>query len=195
MPYLNQHLESKLPNPYKWLAYEYGPEWLIEALDLYDVREVPGPESNDRITGWAQELADSASNLEWLTDVYTDDGVPWCGLFVAICVHRAGYVVFPKLLSARAWANWGMESKTPELGDVLVFWRGSPDGWQGHTAFYVGEDASAYHCLGGNQSDRVCITRITKDRLITARRPVARPSGRVRRVFLDGVGDISKNEA
>lgn len=38
----------------------------------------------------------------------------------------------------------------------------------GDVALYVGEDAGAYHCLGGNQSDKVCITRIAKSRLSCA---------------------------
>ncbi|WP_051379816.1 hypothetical protein [Bradyrhizobium murdochi] len=52
------------------------------------------------------------------------------------------------------------------LGDVLTFKR---DG-DGHVALCVGEDA--YHCLGGNQSDQVCITRTAKSRPYKARRPI-----------------------
>jgi hypothetical protein len=42
------------------------------------------------------------------------------------------------------------------LGDVLAFVRNGG----GHVGLYVDEDASAYHVLGGNQSDRVSITRV-----------------------------------
>ena len=53
----------------------------------------------------------------------------------------------------------------------MVFWRGSPSGWKGHIGFYWAEDDDAYHILGGNQSNSVSVTRIAKERLITARWP------------------------
>jgi len=56
-------------------------------------------------------------------------------------------------------------------GAVLVFER--PGG--GHVGFYVGEDATAYHVLGGNQGDAVTIARIAKDRCIARRWPAGRP--------------------
>ena len=51
----------------------------------------------------------------------------------------------------------------------MTFWRGSRDGWQGHVGFYVGEYASAYHILGGNQGDAVNVKRFARDRFLTAR--------------------------
>ena len=54
---------------------------------------------------------------------------------------------------------------------MLVFTR--PGG--GHVGFYVGEDAAAYHILGGNQGDAVTIVRIVKSRYIARRWPEGRP--------------------
>ncbi|MEG8056929.1 hypothetical protein QP150_09490 [Sphingomonas sp. 22L2VL55-3] len=45
----------------------------------------------------------------------------------------------------------------------------------GHVGFYVGEDATAYHVLGGNQGDTVSVARIAKDRCIARRWPSGRP--------------------
>lgn len=79
------------------------------------------------------------------------------------------------------------------LGDILTFKRNGG----GHVTMYVGEDAGAYHCLGGNQSDKVCIARIAKGRLHSVARPifkVAQPPN-IRKIRLAASGTISRNEA
>ena len=64
------------------------------------------------------------------------------------------------------------------------------------SVLYVGDDHDAFHCLGGNQSDRVCVTRIAKSRLYTARRPLYRVQpANVRSIHLDTAGALSLNEA
>jgi len=73
-------------------------------------------------------------------------------------------------LGARKWNSFGKKT-SPRLGAVMVFWRESRNGWKGHVGFYWAEDADAYHILGGNQANSVCVTRISKDRLLTARWP------------------------
>ena len=75
---------------------------------------------------------------------------------------------------------------------MLVFVRNGG----GHVGLYVGEDATAYHVLGGNQSDGVTITRVAKERCIAARRlyAVAAPSN-VRPVQIGASGPLSTNEA
>jgi hypothetical protein len=96
-------------------------------------------------------------------------------------------------LGARQWLGFGTDVP-PQLGAVLVFWRGSRDGWTGHVGFYWGEDDSAFHVLGGNQSDAVTITRIEKARLLGARWPkgIAAP-GTLRRG--NSAPALSGNEA
>jgi uncharacterized protein (TIGR02594 family) len=96
--------------------------------------------------------------------------VPWCGLFVAACVDEAGIKPAPIAVRASAWATWGSPLLPKELavGAVLVFQR--PGG--GHVGFYVGEDATAYHVLGGNQGDAVTIARVAKSRCVARRWPL-----------------------
>lgn len=81
-------------------------------------------------------------------------------------------------------------------GAVMVFWRGSPSGTKGHVGFYWAEDDSAFHILGGNQSNSVSVTRIAKNRLISARWPDAGLSvdGQVRIAAANG-RLLSVNEA
>lgn len=177
---------ESLPPAYRWLVAEPGPKMLVEALDLYGTLEAPGEKDNPTILGWAAELGED------MGAPYAHDSIPWCGLYLAIVAKRAGKAP-PKIpLRALAWAGFGAPSSVPMLGDVLVFTRKGG----GHVALYVGEDPHAYHCLGGNQSDAVTVTRIAKSRLFVARRPSYRVQpANVRRVFLSPAGALSQNEA
>lgn len=175
----------KLPAPYAWLGREPGPRVLLEALALFGTRETPGAASNPAILAWARETG--------LARDYVNDGIAWCGLFVATVVKRAGFEPVAAPLWARNWAKFGTAADKASLGDVLVF---SRDGG-GHVGLYVGEDASAFHVLGGNQSDQVCVSRIAKARCIAVRRcpwKIAQPSN-VRPVRLAAGGALSTNEA
>jgi uncharacterized protein (TIGR02594 family) len=111
---------------------------------------------------------------------------------MAVIAKRAGKDVPKSPLWALSWATFGKPANRPMLGDVLTFKRNGG----GHVSLYVGEDSSGYHCLGGNQSDAVTITRIAKSRLHSARRPIynVQPAN-VRSVTLASTGAISTNEA
>ncbi|SFU93326.1 TIGR02594 family protein [Methylobacterium sp. 174MFSha1.1] len=179
-------MSPKLPAPYAWLANETGPKVLLEALALFGTKETPGSASNPVILGWAREVGVARD--------YANDGIAWCGLFVAAVVKRAGFEPVKAPLWARNWGTWGTKAAAPSLGDVLVFERA---GGGGHVGFYVGEDATAYHVLGGNQSDQVCVSRILKSRCLAVRRcpwKFAQPAN-VRPVRLAAGGALSTNEA
>jgi uncharacterized protein (TIGR02594 family) len=162
------------------------PRMVVEARKLLGTIETPGSGNNPTILAWANEVG--------LERVYTADSVPWCGLFMATVAHRAGKTLPLDPLWALNWEHFGTPAGQPCLGDVLVFVR---DGG-GHVTMYVGEDhAGYYHCLGGNQSDKVCVERIAKSRLHGARRPpfnLAMPAS-CRPIVLDAAGAISSNEA
>jgi uncharacterized protein (TIGR02594 family) len=174
-----------MANIYQWLKSEKSPKILIEALKLLGIKEVPGAGDNIEILKWAESLG--------LEKDYRKDDIPWCGLFVAYVVHQAGFEPVQKPLWARNWANFGTKETFAMLGDILVFVR---DGG-GHVGIYVGEDKTAYHVLGGNQSDMVCITRIRKERCVAIRRTpwkIAQPDN-IRVIKLEGTGALSVNEA
>ena len=168
--------------------------WYDEARRLQGTREVPGRRSNPVIIDWATGLGSSGNVLP--ID-YDDDDIPWCGLFVGHCVGSTLPVErLPRnILGARNWLSFGVQT-APRLGAVLVFWRGSPSGWQGHVGFYDGEDANAWHVLGGNQSNAVNVTRIAKNRLLGARWPATADTLQTatRHVTADG-RPISTDEA
>jgi uncharacterized protein (TIGR02594 family) len=141
-----------------FLKNEKAPRVIVEAVHLIGVQEIVGRQHNPIILDWAKEV-----NLPQ----YTNDEIPWCGLFVAVVVKRAGFEVVKDPLWARNWNNFGTKQSTAMLGDILIFTR---PGGGGHVGFYAGEDDTCYHVLGGNQSNRVNVTRILKSRCIGIRR-------------------------
>lgn len=122
---------------------------------------------------------------------------PWCGDFVETCISQAldeePLPALPYL--ARDWLKFGAEIAGPAVGAIVVFYRGDPNGSSGHVGFYVSEDDSNYHILGGNQKNRVSVTRISKDRQLGYRWPVTYPFPGVGRVTADRGGTVSVNEA
>lgn len=154
--------------------------WLIEAYHLIGTQETPGAGSNEAILGWGERLRIN----------YSDDEIPWCGLFVAHCIgSQLPMEPMPtNPLGARNWSSFGQSCPVPQLGSVMVFWRGSPDGWEGHVGFYWAEDETCYQILGGNQSNSVTISRLNKERLIEARWPkfAMPPQNIIRTAAIDG---------
>lgn len=161
--------------------------WYLEAQRLIGTAEIPGAKHNPTILAWAKKLGSKALGI-----AVTDDETAWCGLFVAHCIAEAGLTPAPIAVRASSWETWGSNLQAERLapGAVLVFAR--PGG--GHVGFYVGEDATCYHVLGGNQSNKVCITRIEKSRCVARRWPTGVPviGGPI---GLKTSGSVSSNEA
>lgn len=159
--------------------------WYAEAWRLLGITEVGGPGDNQVILAWAKDLGIP----------YSEDETPWCGLFVAHCVgsQLAEEPLPSGPLGARNWGRFGNEVK-PQPAAVMVFWRGNKNGANGHVGFYAGEDDTHFHVLGGNQSDKVCVTRIMKDRLLHARWPSTVPAanGKALKVDAAGLSDAAK---
>lgn len=196
-----------IPKKYAFLS-SVGvlPRTITYALALLGTNEVPGKASNAVIESWRDELNKAKPGS---VVGFSDDSVPWCGLFAAIVTRRAGKEPVASPLWARNWAEFGTAVATntgtdakPKLafvpgakaclGDVLVFVR--PGG--GHVGFYVAEDATAYHVIGGNQSDSVSITRVEKARCIAVRRPpMTTPPASMKPYVVAANGAISTNEA
>lgn len=164
-----------------------APKVMVEGLKYLGVSEVKGKLNNPTIMQWAKDLG--------LTSIYSADEIPWCGLFVAKVVTKAGYKAVNNPLWALNWSKFGTAKTKMEAayGDILVFHR--PSG--GHVGFYVAEDANYFHVLGGNQSDMVNIMRIAKSRCVAVRRcpwKVGQPK-EVKKYFVSGGGKVSTNEA
>ena len=139
------------------------PRWLTAARRNQGVREIAGPRHSATIMGWLSRLK------SWIKD----DETPWCGTFVAAMMQEAGLPYPKEFPRAKAWAEYGARLLPDRLapGAILVF---SRDGG-GHVGFYVGEDATFYHVLGGNQGNAVSIVKIAKSRCIATRWPRGEP--------------------
>lgn len=100
------------------------------------------------------------------------DAVAWCAAFVGHCIEQAGLRSTRKL-NARSYLDWGVpvELSQAQEGDIVVFSRGDPSGWQGLVAFFVRAVGEAsIEVLGGNQADAVNVKRYATSRLLGIRR-------------------------
>lgn len=181
-----------LPAAYRWLLnLSPLPQTTVAAIGLLGTKEIAGRAHSPVIMAMAAEVGLTGAQ-------YPDDETAWCGLAAAVIAKRANKDFTPvgNVLGSRNWLKFGEAADVPSLGDFMVFWRGSRDGWQGHIAQYIAEDDEAYHVAGGNQSNAFNIMRLAKNRLLGARRPVYRskpPTVKPYRVAATGV--MSRNEA
>jgi uncharacterized protein (TIGR02594 family) len=139
---------------------DLAPAWAKIAYKEIGVKEVSGRGDNPRVVEYhkSTNMGESA------------DSVPWCSSFVNWCFTQAGIKGTHKA-SARSWLKWGIKLDKPLPGCVVVFWRGSKESWQGHVAFYVGENKHYISVLGGNQHDEVCLQNYHKDKVLGYRWP------------------------
>ena len=95
---------------------------------------------------------------------------PWCAGYACFVLEESG-VPSPKSLMAKSFMNWGRAIETPVVGCIVVLQRGDRGGPFGHVGFYAGETATHVLILGGNQSDKVCVAKFHKSRVIGYRMP------------------------
>jgi len=129
------------------------------------IAEVPGSAANPQI------LAMLKLDGDWPQD----DAVPWCSAFVNyICwllrLPRS------KSLRARSWLLVGTPITAPEPGfDVVILNRGGPQDpavieAPGHVGFFAGWEGSNVLLVGGNQGDRVSLSRYPTTQVLGLRR-------------------------
>ncbi len=138
-------------------------EDLLEiALNEYGVEEVVGGQHNATIVNYFKDIGHS-----WVKN----DETAWCSTFINWCAKKAGYE-YTKKLNARSWLDIGEEIEKPQVGDIVIFWRGSRDSWKGHVAIFINYDEDDRHVnvLGGNQGNMVKITSYDKGRVLGFRR-------------------------
>lgn len=138
------------------------------ALKYRGICEVPGPKSNKLIQQWIKEAA------SWLgDDVGNDDSrVAWCGCFRGRIGTETMTGVPAACYRAVNWMKWGkvVDPKKPGSwlqGDTLIFKR---EGGYHVTLFADFDCDQGVNCLGGNQSDKVCIAPHSLKNLIGVRR-------------------------
>lgn len=155
------------------------------AASLIGTKEIVGPKHNQTILGWAKALGRKVGI------VYNNDELAWCGVFAGEVMRNAGFVVPDICVRASEWNKFGVGINGPSFGCIMVFSRKGG----GHVGFYVSEDETSYHILGGNQSNGVNITKIAKDRFTGARWPAGKNLPKTGRVYKKFDGKLSINEA
>jgi len=165
------------------------PSWYLIARGYIGVQEIPGPQSNPTILGWAKTMGG------WVASWFRDDDTPWCALFVNACLQQAGLplsggVGSAALVRAKSFLTYGRPLDVPCRGAILVFDRAGG----GHVGFYAGETLKAYRVVGGNQSNSVSEAWLAKDRCLAIRWPYCKvPPGDHYWLRPDGAA-LSQNE-
>ena len=97
-----------------------------------------------------------------------EDETPWCSVFLnAICMDLS--LPRSKNMTARSWLTVGQRVATPEMGDIVIFWRESPTSWKGHVGIYISESEEFINVLGGNQNNEVNISKFEKSKVLEYR--------------------------
>jgi uncharacterized protein (TIGR02594 family) len=140
--------------------------WIIEARRHIGLREIPGKGTHKQILKW----------WSLIRAPFTDDETPWCAGFVGGCFESVG-IRSTRSAAARSYLRWGSPIDKPSFGCVVVFWRGSPQGWSGHVGFVMARDRSGenIYVLGGNQRDGVNQKWFPTERVLGYRWPTAVP--------------------
>jgi uncharacterized protein (TIGR02594 family) len=103
--------------------------------------------------------------------------VEWCAAFINSVLKELGIPGSESVsewpLTARSFLRWGQRVREPEVGDIVIFPRGT-EAWQGHAGFYYGTEYQNgrrfYQILGGNQNDAVTIELFPARSAISIRR-------------------------
>jgi uncharacterized protein (TIGR02594 family) len=114
------------------------------------IQEVPGAKHNPIIVQWAAD----AGHPE-----IVDDETSWCSLSMCSAAKEASLPFPPVNVNpmARSWLTWGVKGELENIapGDVAIWPRGDPKGWQGHVSCVKDVRATGgkveVRCIGGNQ--------------------------------------------
>jgi uncharacterized protein (TIGR02594 family) len=135
------------------------------------MKEVDGPESNPEIIAMFKELG---------YDVADDSTTAWCSAAMNYYAKKCGYEYSGKL-DARSWLKMPIVVLKPTIGDVVILWRGTPDGWQGHVGLFIAWDATLIYILGGNEGNMIRISAYPREQLLGFRQlhrlTTANPNG------------------
>ena len=106
---------------------------------------------------------------KYLAPAGLDEGDSWCAGFVSWCFMQASggdkaampftYIASARTLLAefkqQGWASAPGSGYLPQPGDVVVWWRVSLAGWQGHTGLVHSVQDGMLYTIEGNRSPRV----------------------------------------
>lgn len=141
------------------------------ALKLAGEKEIVGKNDNPKILSMFHALGFKG---KWV-----HDEISWCAAMVGYCLKEAGYQ-YLETLSATAYLEYGEPVVEPQLGDIVIFWRGNKKGekipgtniMKGHIAFFCNERWGAVRTIDGNMSDKLWMNSHPAYKVLGYRRPV-----------------------
>ena len=106
--------------------------------NYYGETEVEGAGSNSVIL----------NIIKWgISWAYDDSKTAYCAIGLSHAIH-AITGNFKAILAARHFLRVGRKVENPVYGDIVVFWRGKPNGWKGHVGLYIRETKNYIYVLG-----------------------------------------------
>ena len=140
-------------------------EILEEAIKYNGISEVPGHKSNPTILGWIKRV------FSWADD---DSTIAWCGIFMGFLFDQLGLRKPGGHAASIRWLNVGRNVHLGEArpGDIIVFWRKSPDDWRGHVGIFLAQMGNYAAVYGGNQDNKVGVSFYSLNKLRGIRRIV-----------------------
>jgi uncharacterized protein (TIGR02594 family) len=100
--------------------------------------------------------------------------IPWCAGFVNAILARSGYETTGSLM-ARSFLQYGVVTKNPEIGDIVVTKRGNNQ-MAGHVGFFEGyewyEGVKYIKVYGGNTDKSVQVGYFPAHQVLGYRKPV-----------------------
>jgi uncharacterized protein (TIGR02594 family) len=136
---------------------------VIKALEYYGTKEIPGDGDNPLVVRMFEDIGFPSEH----------DSTAWCSCFMNWVAWQLGLERSGKL-DARSWLSVGdpvmVTSNEPVQGDIVVFWRGTKDGWQGHVGIFIADVDGYIYTLGGNEADMVEIAPYNKAQVLGFRR-------------------------
>ena len=133
--------------------------WEI-ARSYLGTKEIKGADHNPIVVGFFQKSVGM---------IFSDE-TAWCAAFIGAVLYEAGLPNTGKL-NARSYLKYGTPVSKPQVGDIVVFWRGRRKSWTGHVALFSHfDDRGNVVCLGGNQSDKVCYSTYSSSKVLGYRR-------------------------
>jgi len=142
--------------PYEWMKKEW----------LTGIQEIPGKENNPRIV-WYHSFTTLRA---------TDDETPWCSAVMCAAAESCGFKS-TRSAAAISWETYGEDVPVYDIqeGDIMIFKRGKDlNSRARHVTFYkqsisVGS-VLKYECLGGNQGNKIGLSRYNPKDLVSVRR-------------------------
>jgi len=125
---------------------------IATAIKEYGNTPIPGTESNDEVLKYFKGIGFGGIKI---------DETPWCAAFANWILLQCG-IKGTNNLTAQSFLEIGTATTSPRIGDIAVIFGNDKGIHWSHVTFFVKELGGFFYCLGGNQSNTVCVKAYPK---------------------------------